>query len=95
MNMKKYLVVIFLLGSLAATAQYTLKGRIEGYMRREVNLCSQFGDESKVVETIRTDLNGSFTYNLDEQPVGLYRIFLDTQDYFDLIYNNEDIEIFV
>ncbi len=93
MNMKKYLVVIFLLGSLAATAQYTLKGRIEGYMRREVNLCSQFGDESKVVETIRTDLNGSFTYNLDEQPVGLYRIFLDTQDYFDLIYNNEDIEI--
>jgi peroxiredoxin len=62
-------------------------------MRREVNICSQFGDESKILEVVRTDLNGGFSFSFDNQEVGLYRIYLDTQDSFDIIFNNEDVEI--
>ncbi len=91
--MKNYLLLLFVLCSMSISAQYSLSGRIEGYMRRELNVCTQFGDESKIIEILRTDLNGNFNFNFDNQEIGLYRVFLDTQDSFDVIFNNEDVEI--
>ncbi len=78
---------------LSVFAQYSFKGKIDGYMRRDVNLCSQFGDESKLVETVKSDLNGAFIFIMDDKSVGLYRVYLDNEESFDIIYNNEDIEI--
>jgi peroxiredoxin len=87
-----FLILSFLVG-LSVFAQYSFKGKIDGYMRRDVNLCSQFGDESKLIETVKSDLNGSFVFIMDNQTVGLYRVYLDNEESFDIIYNNEDIEI--
>jgi len=73
--------------------QYSLKGVIGNYNRRDISICSQFGDESKLIEAVSTDQNGEFEFAYSDQPVGLYRLYLDTQDYFDLIFNKENIEI--
>lgn len=75
------------------SAQYSLKGKIEGYMRRDVNICSLFGDESKLIETVKTDLNGAFSFLFEKQESGLYRVYLDDEAYFDIICNNEDVEL--
>lgn len=91
MRYSLFLLSLLIVGEIFG--QYSLKGVIEKYNRREVSICSQFGDESKLIETVKTNQNGEFVFNIEEQPVGLYRIFLDTQDYFDLILNNEDVEI--
>jgi peroxiredoxin len=91
--MKIGLLVLSLFVSVAINAQHLFKGKIDGYMRRDVNLCSQFGDESKLIETVKSDLNGAFSFDLVNQQVGLYRIYLDNEESFDIIYNKEDIEI--
>lgn len=91
--MKIGLLVLSFFVGLTALAQYSFKGKIDSYMRRDVNLCSQFGDESKLIETVKSDLNGAFSFNMDNQPFGLYRIYLDNEEFFDIIYYNEDVEI--
>lgn len=88
--------LIFFLGCffsvISLFSQDTLNGRVEGYVRRDVTVCQQFGDESKIIGTVRTDLSGGFGFSFKNQPVGLYRLYLDSQDFFDIIYNNETIE---
>ena len=74
-------------------AQYVLTGRIEAYPNRDLNICSQFGDESKLLATIKTDFSGAFTYSLKDHVKGLYRIYLDTEDSFDLVFYDEDIDL--
>jgi thiol-disulfide isomerase/thioredoxin len=91
--MKIGLLVLSLFACLTVTAQHSFKGKIDSYMRRDVNLCSQFGDESKLIETAKSDLNGAFNFDMGTQPVGLYRVYLDNEEYFDIIYSNEDVEI--
>lgn len=91
--MKIGLFVLSLLLCITLNAQHSFKGKIDGYMRRDVNLCSQFGDESKLLETVKSDLNGAFSFNMEAQQVGLYRVYLDNEESFDIIYNNEDVEI--
>jgi peroxiredoxin len=46
-----------------------------------------------LVETIVTDSNGEFLYNFDDNEFGLYRIYLENDETFDIVYYNEDIEI--
>jgi len=92
MAMRNLLLGLFVLIASTGFAQYSLKGRIEGYGRRDVNICTQFGDEGKLVKTVKTDLNGSFEFSFEGQEKGLYRLFLDSEDYFDLIFYNENIE---
>lgn len=91
--MKIFLLALSLFLCLAVNAQYSFKGKIAGYMRRDVNLCSQFGEESKLIETVKSDLNGGFSFDMKSQPVGLYRVYLDNEEFFDIIFNNEDVEI--
>lgn len=79
--------------SLAASAQYSFTGVIDQYPNRELNICEQFGDESKVISTVRTGSDGNFRFQFTEEEKGLYRIYLENQDYFDIIYNGEDIHI--
>lgn len=72
-------------------SQGVLTGKIVGYLFGRLYLCEQFGDESKVVTTLTTDANGAFMFNFAGREVGLYRIHAENKDYFDVIYNGEDI----
>lgn len=85
------LILSFTVGRLYG--QYVFTGVIERYNERDLTICTQFGDESKIVEIVKTNRNGEFNFNMDNQTVGLYRIYLDTQNFFDIIFNNESIEL--
>jgi peroxiredoxin len=73
--------------------QHTFSGVIDGYSNSELNICTQFGEESKLIETILTGNGGNFSYKFVDSEKGLYRVFLENQSYFDIIYNGEDIHI--
>ena len=77
----------------AVWSQCTLNGKILGYSFGRLYICEQFGDDSKVVETITTNANGEFEFNFTKQQVGLYRIHADNKDYFDIIYSGENIRL--
>ncbi len=93
--MKKHIILIsFVVIALSSFSQHIFTGNIEGYSGRSLNVCSQFGDESKLIEIIETGYDGSFTYPLIDHEFGLYRIYFDTQDYFDIVYKDENINIY-
>ncbi len=93
MMIKAFLINILLLASLANWAQYSFTGVIDEYPYRELNICEQFGEESKLISTVRTGTNGNFHFQFTTEEKGLYRIYLENQTYFDIIYNSEDIHI--
>ncbi len=72
-------------------AQCVFSGKIFGYSFGKLHVCEQFGDESKLVETISTNANGEFVFNFTNQEVGLYRVHAENNDYFDIVYNGENI----
>ncbi|MDD2634680.1 MAG: TlpA disulfide reductase family protein [Bacteroidales bacterium] len=90
---KALLINILLLTSLINCAQHSFTGVIDEYPYRELNICEQFGEESKIISTIRTGANGNFIFQFTDENKGLYRIYLENQNYFDIIYNNEDVHI--
>ena len=91
--MRKYLLLLLLFLPVAVWSQCTLNGKILGYSFGRLYICEQFGDDSKVVETITTNANGEFEFNFTKQQVGLYRIHADNKDYFDIIYSGENIRL--
>ena len=93
MNMKKILLLLILFLPVVVFAQCVFSGKIIGYSFGRLYICEQFGDDSKVVETITTNANGEFVFNFTNQQVGLYRIHADNKDYFDIIYSGENIRL--
>ncbi len=92
--MKKiFLTVLPILIVNVLLAQYSFSGIIENYNNRELNICTQFGDESKLIQTVKTDNNGNFIYKFTDEKTGLYRIYLDNKTSFDIIYNKENIHL--
>ena len=93
--MKKTLIILlaYMLLAQLLMAQGVLNGKILGYSFGRLYVCEQFGDESKVVATLTTNANGDFMFNFAGKEVGLYRIHADNKDYFDVIYNGEDIRL--
>jgi len=86
-------ILLFCLFPVLEYAQCVFSGKIVGYSFGRLYICEQFGDESKVVETITTNANGEFVFNFTNQEIGLYRIHADTKDYFDIIYIGENIHL--
>lgn len=85
-------LIIFCL-PIFVSAQCVFSGKINGYSFGRLYICEQFGDDSKVIETITTNANGEFLFNFTNQQVGLYRIHADNKDYFDIIYSGENIRL--
>lgn len=79
--------------SIYSIAQYKLSCRIENYAHREVKVFTLFGDEAEYVESVQTNINSAFEFSFDKKEVGLYRLYLDNNEYFDLIFNNENIQL--
>ena len=80
MIMRKLLLLLIVILPMAVSAQCVLSGKIIGYSFGRLYICEQFGDESKVVETITTNANGEFVFNFTTQQVGLYRIHADRSE---------------
>lgn len=91
--MKKInLIIIIILFYLKTYGQYTFNCTIEGYTNQQVTLCSQFSDESKIISTISV-VRGHFYFSLDTLQPGLYRIYTIEDNYFNFIFNKENITL--
>lgn len=92
--MKKaiFLIAILVLPYIIV-AQCVFSGKIDGYSFGKLHICEQFGEQSKIIETISTNANGEFLFNFTTQEIGLYRIYSDNNEYFDIIHNGENIAV--
>ncbi|RLD60431.1 MAG: hypothetical protein DRJ05_04650, partial [Bacteroidetes bacterium] len=73
---------------------YNLNVRIDGLPAKEVYLADFYGDQNHILDTTLSDTLGVFSFKLKENyPAGMYRVFLEKKVCFDIIYNNENIEI--
>lgn len=90
--MKVLILIIAIWFSSNLFCQTKINGRIDNYIHRDVNICTQFGDNSKIIATVKTNHNGEMNFTLNDYEKGLYRLYLDNEEFFDLILTNEDIE---
>lgn len=91
--MKYILWFVFLLFSnLLVSQEYELKGHIEGMPNATIRMSDFYGNENHVVDSVTTDLSGSFRYIFpDDFRKGMYRLRFDKNQYMDIIYNRENI----
>lgn len=83
--------LIFL--SFESFAQFHFNCKIDNYPNGSIVFCSQFGDKSKIIKNLHCDEEGRFHLSLDSLEFGLYRIYLSDDSSFDIIFNNENINI--
>lgn len=73
--------------------EYKIEGYLDGGADQVLILCTQFGDFSRIVDTIIVDNEGFIDYSIPEHfATGLYRIYLNKDLSFDLLFNNETIK---
>jgi thiol-disulfide isomerase/thioredoxin len=93
--MKKILFCILILFPLTLCAQsgYRIHGEIRNGSGKMIRLSSVYGERLSLVDSAVADASGDFTIALKPAlPVGLYRISLAKDDYFNLVLNNENID---
>ncbi len=95
-SMRKIVIVslmIFISG-FASCQDYKLEGIIENYPGRKVYLSDFYGDQNKIIDSVKTGNNGSFQFSFSEsQPAGMYRLFYGDKSFIDVIFNHEDVEL--
>lgn len=75
------------------SAQYRFDGEIIGGQGEELLLAEQFGDQSRIVDTIIPDETGRFSFVLDStDPTGLYRLYFNQNNWLDFILGVEDVQ---
>lgn len=84
-----------LLGVLTLSAQeHTLRVQIDNNPSEEFYLAGFYGDKNNILDTTRVDTSGIAMFSLAEGlQAGMYRVFITSDVFIDLIYNNEDISV--
>ncbi|MDZ4757196.1 MAG: redoxin domain-containing protein [Bacteroidota bacterium] len=106
--MKKLLYFSFLLFSLQLKAQYVdpnsgpshilrngyhMEFKVDGFKGKKVYLCSIYGERIQPVDSAENH-NGAFKFERKKKlSSGQYRVYLDTIDFFDIVFNQEDMEM--
>jgi peroxiredoxin len=72
----------------------SLKGTISGLENRTVTLLSFYGERNSMVDSVRTDGAGSFSFRLSSNLApGLYRLRWSKDGFIDIILNHENVEL--
>ncbi|HOE05085.1 MAG TPA: thioredoxin-like domain-containing protein [Bacteroidales bacterium] len=93
--MKKFfLSVLFVIVVIAAQAQaVNIRISIPDYTESELTFCSQFGDNSRIIDTLITDNQGLVVYKPTNLTYGVYRLYLQDEEYFEIIVNEPEISL--
>lgn len=93
MNRIKLLFLLLTVTLSVIGQKFTLQLEIENIPEKEIYLASFYGEKNNIIDTAMA-IEGKIVFPLkSEYHVGLYRIFLDKEIFFDIIYNKENIEI--
>lgn len=86
-----FLIIILLPSGLLAQ-QATITGTIRGLPEATIKITDFYGNENRLVDSVRTDAAGSFSFSfLQKQPTGLYRLRWNDRDYLDIIYDQQPV----
>ncbi len=93
--MKQLLIfLLFLIGYSSKCQDYRLEAIIKNAPIKEVYLADFYGDKNHLLDTVIPDNKGYIVLQMKETYFpGMYRIFLDKEIFFDIIYNKENIKI--
>ncbi len=93
--MNRLFSLILSFGLTASVAQdHTLELKIDNWGAAEIYLADFYGDRNTIVDSAMCDTTGMARFTLPASyPSGMYRVFLEENVFFDLIYNKENIRI--
>jgi peroxiredoxin len=80
------------MGSVLLQAQNTIDGTISGYGGKKIFLMSIYGEKTQSIDSVSTDVNGSFKFVLNNRLPGMYRVQWAKEGLVDLVWNNEDVK---
>jgi thiol-disulfide isomerase/thioredoxin len=95
-NMNKLFALIYfsMVGMMMHGQDYKLEVRVAGFGEADVYLANFYGDRNTIIDTARSDTSGIVRFELPANfPSGMYRVYLDENVFFDLIFNKENITI--
>jgi hypothetical protein len=88
------LITTLFFGLISFSQEYTLDMTIQHFPRKECYLATFYGDKNAIIDTVEADTNGRIIFKLKpEYHTGMYRVFLEQNLFFDIIYNNENITL--
>ncbi len=93
--MKNILFSILVVASLCLNGQtYKLSVKVTHLPHKEVYMASFYGEKTNIIDTVLPTNEGKIVFSFGPKNYdGMYRIFLDKNKFFDVIYNKENIEI--
>lgn len=87
-------LLLFLITGISLSAQdFSISGTIVGLENQDVYLLQITGDNRKIVDTVQSDITGSFIFELEQDfPVGQYAVLAGPGQMIELLFNNENIQ---
>ena len=93
LKQKILLSLSFVLPALLVFGQtWHIRGTVPGMGNTEVYLLEDFANSQRMVDTVKSDLSGSFSFVMKpDMPTGMYRVMTPMGQMFDVIFNHENI----
>lgn len=90
-----FLSIVFAISIYSVSlSQQKVEGSISGYLHKPVLLLEYFGDKHTFVDSVRTDGNGWFSFEIMESaPSGLYSLAAGNNPLFNFIYNGANVVV--
>ncbi|MFU8842890.1 MAG: redoxin domain-containing protein [Bacteroidales bacterium] len=88
------ILVTLFIKTCMAQPPHTLKVNVSDLPDQEVYLAGFYGEQNNIIDTAKPDRHGNVVFQLNSTVhPGMYRVFLDKNRFFDIIFNHENIEI--
>ncbi len=89
-----YPFLLLIILNIPVLSQNTIEGTIQGYPHETLILLEYFGDEHRFADSVRTDGNGWFSFEMDASAeAGMYSLAIGNSPLFNIIYNHENIRL--
>lgn len=94
MQTRFFLTCIIFITLFASAQDKTVQIQVKNSPSSEYYLADFYGDKNSIIDTAKTDTTGMAIFKLSEANApGMYRVYVNQQVFFDIIYNREDISI--
>ncbi len=94
-NMQRLILLCLVFLTLSSLSQeFKLNLTIDSVLQKDIYLATFYGEKNNIIDTAVPNKQGKIVFKMKpEYNSGMYRIFLDKNIFFDVIYNKENIEI--